>query len=65
MQGWKEKLLFQADKEIMTKAVVQSIPTYSMSVFRLPIGLLKDIEAMIQKFWWGCPENSRKIHWVR
>ena len=65
MQGWKEKLLSQADKEIMTKAVVQSIPTYSMSVFRLPIGLLKDIEAMIQKFWWGCLENSRKIHWVQ
>ena len=35
-----------------------------MSVFHLPIGLLKDIEAMIQKFWWGCSENSRKIHWV-
>ena len=65
MQGWKEKLLSQADNEIMTKAVVQSIPTYYMSVFRLPIGLLKDIEAMIQKFWWGCSENSRKIHWVR
>ena len=65
MQGWKEKLLSQADKEIMTKVVVQSIPTYSMSVFRLPIGLLKDIEAMIQNFWWGCSENSRKIHWVR
>ena len=47
MQGWKEKLLSQADKEIMTKVVVQSIPTYSMSVFHLPIGLLKDIEAMI------------------
>jgi len=47
MQGWKEKLLSQAGKEIMIKVVVQSIPTYSMSVFRLPIGLLKDIEAMI------------------
>ena len=53
MQGWKEKLLSQAGKEIMIKAVVQSIPTYSMNVFRLPIGLLKDIEAMIRKFWWG------------
>ena len=41
MQGWKEKLLSQAGKEIMIKAVVQSIPTYSMSVFLLPIGLLK------------------------
>ena len=53
MQGWKEKLLSQAGKEIMIKAVVQSIPTYSMSFFWLPIGLLKDIKAMIRKFWWG------------
>ena len=37
----------------MIKAVVQSIPTYLMSVFKLPIGLCKEIEAMIQKFRWG------------
>ena len=55
MQGWKEKLLSQA----------QSIPTYSMSVFHLPIGLIKDIEFMICKFWWGNQENSRKMQWVR
>ena len=53
MQGWKEKLLSQARKEVMIKAIVQSIPTYSMSVFKLPVGLCKDIEAMIRKFWWG------------
>ena len=61
MQGWKEKLLSQAGKEIMIKAVVQSIPTYSISLFRLPIGLLKDIEAMIRKFWWGCSETLGKF----
>ena len=48
MQGWKEKLLSQAGKEVMIKAVVQSIPTYSMSVFKLPVSLCKDIEAMIR-----------------
>ena len=53
MQGWKEKLLSQAGREIMIKAVVQSIPVYSMSVFKLPISLCKDIEMMIRKFWWG------------
>ena len=62
MQGWNEKLLSQAGKEIMIKVVVQSIPTYSMNVFCLPIGLLKDIEAMIRKFWLGCSETSKKIH---
>ena len=35
-----------------------------MSVFCLPVGLLKDIEAMIRKFWWGCSDSARKIHWV-
>ena len=53
MQGWKEKLLSQVGKEVMIKVVVQFIPTYSMSMFKLPVGLCKDIEAMIQKFWWG------------
>ena len=63
MQGWKEKLLSQAGKEIMIKAVVQSIPTYSMSVFKLLMGLCKDIEAMIRKFWCGQGDN-RKKHWI-
>lgn len=44
----------------MIKAVVQSIPTYSMSVFWLPIGLCKDIETMIRKFWWGHPGEMKK-----
>ena len=47
MQGWNEKLLSQAGKEVMIKVVVQSIPMYSMSVFKLPVSLCKDIEAMI------------------
>ena len=64
MQGWKEKLLSQAGKEVMIKAVVQSILVYSMNVFKLPVGLCKDIEAMIRKFWWGNGE-TKKIHWVK
>ena len=36
----------------------------SMGVFKLPIGLCKDIEAMIRKFWWGSGD-SKKIHWVK
>jgi len=35
IQGWKEKLLSQANKEVMIKVMVQSIPAYSMSVFKL------------------------------
>ena len=63
LQGWKEKLLSQAEREVMIKAVVQSIPVYSMSVFKLPVSLCKDIEAMIRKFWWG-NGDAKKIHWL-
>jgi len=64
MQGWKEKLLSQARREIMIKAVAQSIPVYSMSVFKLSVGLCKDIEVMIRKFWWGS-DDVKKLHWVK
>ena len=47
------------------KAVVQAIPKFAMSCFRLPIGLCQDIEMLIRKFWWGQRGHRRKIHWAK
>ena len=47
LQGWKEKLLSQAGREVLLKAVVQAIPTFAIGCFKLPSGLLNDIEMMI------------------
>jgi hypothetical protein len=62
LNDWKLKFLSQAGKEILLKAVIQAIPTYSMSIFLLPKGLCAKINSMMQKFWWGHQENDTRIH---
>ena len=51
LQGWEGKLLFQAGREVLLKAVIQAIPTYTMGCFKIPIGLCNEIEVLIKKFW--------------
>jgi hypothetical protein len=64
LNGWKEKFLTHAGKEILLKAVIQAIPTYTMSVFRLPKTLTREINSMMGKFWWSFKENINKIAWM-
>ena len=64
LQGWKEKLLSQAGKEILIKAVIQAMPTYVISCFKLPLGLCSEISSMAMKFWWGQRGMERKVHWL-
>ena len=62
LQGWKEKLLSQVENEVLLKTMVQVIPTFAMSCFKLPIGLFQDIEMLFQKIWWDQRGERRKIH---
>lgn len=64
LNNWKAKLLTLAGKEILLKAVVQVIPSYSMSVFLIPISLCKYLNRLMQSFWWGHLSNDSKIHWM-
>ena len=50
---------------MLLKVVVQVIPTFAVSCFKLPMGLCNDIKAMIRKFWWGQRGDRRKIHWKK
>ncbi|XP_019175465.1 PREDICTED: uncharacterized protein LOC109170766 [Ipomoea nil] len=62
IESWNKKLLSQAGKEILLKTVAQSMPTFSMSVFLLPISVCTAIERIMNRYWWDSG-TDRRIHW--
>lgn len=64
LNRWKEKILSQARKEVLLKAVIQAMLTYTMSVFQLPKSLFREINSMMGKFWWGHKAKDNKIAWM-
>ncbi|KAF5442078.1 hypothetical protein F2P56_037042 [Juglans regia] len=52
ISSWKSSFLSQAEKQVLIKAALQSIPTSTMSVFKLPVKLCKDMNGLFSKFWW-------------
>lgn len=65
MSGWQSKFLSKAGKVILMKAVAQAIPTYSMSVFRLPKGVCKAFRSTVARFWWGKGDGKKGVHWCK
>lgn len=63
VKGWNEKTLSTAGNEVLIKAVLQAIPTYVMSCFKLPISILEEVEKIIRRYWWGS-KQSRGISWM-
>jgi hypothetical protein len=63
-QDWKLNFLSQAGKDVLLKAVIQAIPTYSMSVFLLPKALCDEINSLMQNFWWGHQKKEKGIPWM-
>ena len=55
--SWKGKLLSNAGREILIKAVAQATPTYTMNCFKLPDSLCSEINSMVGGFWWGKKEK--------
>ena len=53
VMGWKEKYILKAGREILIKIVAQAIPTYSMSIFRIPKAMCDSINSVLAKYWWG------------
>ncbi|KAL9663876.1 hypothetical protein QQ045_019269 [Rhodiola kirilowii] len=52
VNGWKEKLLSVAGKEVLIKSIIQAIPVYAMSCFKMPKRIFDCWNSVVSSFWW-------------
>lgn len=64
LDSWYNRFLSQAGKEVLLKAVITALPTYAMSCFLLPKGLLKEITSYMRNFWWSSIKDKHNIPWI-
>ena len=60
----ERKLLSTSSKEILIKIVAKAIPTYTISVFKLPSALCYEMTSMVWTFWWGQKNEKNKMAWL-
>ena len=65
VQGWKERFLSWAGKELLLKVVAQVIPTFTMSCFLLPKKWCEEANLIMAKFRWGQTKLEKKIDWLK
>ncbi|KAL5560692.1 hypothetical protein UlMin_036903 [Ulmus minor] len=44
--SWKSKLLSVGGREVLSKTVVQAIPAYTMSLFKIPLSLIRELHQL-------------------
>jgi hypothetical protein len=62
VKRWTYRALNFAGRLVLTKAVLQAIPTYLLSVFPAPAGILQKIRSIQRNFLWRGAEDKKK--WV-
>ncbi|KAJ1695019.1 hypothetical protein LUZ63_011717 [Rhynchospora breviuscula] len=61
LAGWKSHMLSHAGRLVLIKSVLMSLPVYYMSVECLPKGIIKRMNSLMAKFFWGKMEKNRYL----
>lgn len=64
LSAWKSKTLSFGGRVTLAKSVLGSLPTYFLSLFKSPLGVIEDLERIRRKFIWSGTQDSKGINWV-
>lgn len=62
--SWTSRYLSGAEKMVLLKLVLAAMPTYTMSCFKLPMSLVKQLQSIFTRFWWDASPEVKKICWI-
>ncbi|MBA0568555.1 hypothetical protein Golob_006043, partial [Gossypium lobatum] len=58
INSWSKRLLSYRAREIFIKSILQSLPTYALSVFLAPKGYIKEMQAKMRRICWACKDKG-------
>ncbi|GKE04909.1 RNA-directed DNA polymerase, eukaryota [Tanacetum coccineum] len=64
LSKWKVKTLSIGGRLTLLKSVLGASPLYNMSIFKVPRGVLKEMEAIRNHFFIGSDPVNKKITWI-
>lgn len=59
LDNWQSQLFSQASRATLIKYVLQSIPIYSMTTYKIPKTLCSKLDAIAMRFWLGVKANQK------
>ncbi|GJX18526.1 RNA-directed DNA polymerase, eukaryota, reverse transcriptase zinc-binding domain protein [Tanacetum coccineum] len=64
LSKWKIKTLSVGGRLTLIKSVLTSLPLYHMSLYKAPLGVLRDLESLRRKFFNGADINEKRFSMI-
>ncbi|KAL1186356.1 hypothetical protein V6Z11_A01G173200 [Gossypium hirsutum] len=53
INSWSKRLLSYGGKDVFVKFILQALPTYALSIFLGPKGIIEHMNLRIHRMWWA------------
>ncbi|KAL9684154.1 hypothetical protein QQ045_021588 [Rhodiola kirilowii] len=64
LASWRSVNLSMAGRVVLIKSALCNLPLFYASMYKIPVGVVQEMEKIQRRFLWGSSEVKRKIHYV-